>query len=128
MADTKTPKETAPPKPNPDERTMACVAYILTWITGLIVLLTAQKTERFKRWHAIQAIALGIAVTVLVVAVQLVFAPLAGASAAMGVIASMMGLALSVGTIVLVVLCAVKAYQGGFLRLPFLADVADRNA
>ncbi|HLE47075.1 MAG TPA: hypothetical protein VI818_02165, partial [Candidatus Thermoplasmatota archaeon] len=42
-----------------DQKTMAAVAYILTWITGLIVLKTAKKEEKFKRWHAIQAIGLG---------------------------------------------------------------------
>ncbi|HLE48010.1 MAG TPA: DUF4870 domain-containing protein, partial [Candidatus Thermoplasmatota archaeon] len=128
MTETKTAKSSPNPTANPSETTMACVAYILTWVTGLIVLLTAQKTEKFKRWHAIQAIGLGIAFTVLSLLLQLVLAPLVFTSGSMVLLGSMLSLAVFVGTLILVILCAVKAYQGGFLRLPVIADIADKNA
>ena len=48
-----------------DNRTMMLVAYILTWITGLIVYFTAGKDDDEVRFHAVQAILLGVAMLVI---------------------------------------------------------------
>jgi len=109
---------------------MAMVAYILTWITGLIVLLTAPKTAKYQRWHAIQAIGLGVVVTAFYVVWNVLFMGMmlsgggfAGA-AALGMLSTLVWLA----TVVLIVVLAVKAYQGHKLRLPIIAGFADKNA
>ena len=113
-----------------DQKTMAAVAYILTWITGLIVLMTAKKEEKFKRWHAIQAIGLGIVFMVLYILVNVVLTGMVYADATGGMAFLWFGLSNLVYllTFVLVIVCAMKAYQGGQVRLPLIAGIADKNA
>jgi len=120
----------APVKTN--ENTMALVAYILTWITGLIVLLTSPKEAKYQRWHAIQAIGLGIAWTVI----GIIGNVMAGGFFVFGVAgrtgtAMILGLVfalLSVGFLVLWIVMMVTAYQGKKVRLPIIAEMADKNA
>lgn len=57
----KTETAKAPAKAQKDSRTMMLVAYIFTWLSGLIVLLTAGKDDEEVRFHAWQAILLGVA-------------------------------------------------------------------
>lgn len=94
---------------------LAAVAYILTFITGIIIYLVA-KEDKYARWHAIQAIGFGI--FALVVSIVLDFLPF------MGFLSMLWSLAVIVGIIFL----AVKAYQGEKVRLPVIADFADKNA
>ena len=110
-----------------DERTRAAVAYILTWITGLVILLTARKTDKYVRWHAIQAIGLGIALFVLAIIVNVLGAMMALGGAGMFGFMGLGGLVWILG-IVLIIILAVKAYQGESFRLPVIADFADKNA
>lgn len=55
----------APAKSEKDSRSMMLVAYIFTWLTGLIVYFTAGKEDPEVRFHAVQAIILGVAMMVL---------------------------------------------------------------
>lgn len=116
---------------------LAAVAYLLTWLTGLIVFLVADKEDSYTRWHALQAIGLGIVVTIVWWIVGYL-AFLSAAGAAMG---GGPGTILGVGTgfgllsglwtllvLIAVIVLAVKAYQGEKVRLPFLADIADDHA
>lgn len=48
-----------------DNKTMMLIAYILTWLTGLVVYFTAGKDDDEVRFHAVQAIILGVAMLVL---------------------------------------------------------------
>ena len=101
---------------NPEgDRTLAAVAYILTWVTGLIIFFIAKKEDKYARWHAIQAIGFGIAATVVSIVVSLLRIPFLG---------MIVWLLVIVGIIVL----AMKAYQGEKIRLPVIADMADKNA
>lgn len=127
--------ETSTASPSQD-RTLAAVAYVLTWITGLIILLTAKKEDHTTRWHAIQAIGLGIAAFVVSVVLNIVWGILGfatGMGAGIPGFSMMMGAGL-IGSvwwllvIVIIVVCAVKAYQGERFRLPIIADIADKNA
>src|SRR5688572_30739523 len=94
------------------ERALAAVAYILTWITGLIVLLTAKKDEKFKRWHAIQAIGLGIAVVILYVLLNIILVPLAFGSPGAAAAGGMIGMLVWLLIVVAIIFFAVTAYQG----------------
>jgi uncharacterized membrane protein len=62
-------EEAKPPeqerKEGQDDRTMMLVAYILTWLTGLIVYFTAGKEDAEVRFHAVQAIIIGVAMLAL---------------------------------------------------------------
>jgi len=95
---------------------MAAVAYVLTWVTGLIIYFTSKPQDKYQRWHAIQAIGYGIATTV----VYFVLTALPG----LWMLGSLLWLLIIVGVVIL----AVKAYQGEKLRLPVIADFADKNA
>lgn len=121
MADTVTATE--------DQKARAAIAYILTWITGLIIFFTAKKEERYARWHAVQAIALGIALFVLSWIVNLALSLMAFTAGGFGFM-PMFGLGGIVWLlgIVLIIVLAVKAYQGETIRLPLLADFADKYA
>lgn len=98
-----------------NERTLAAVAYILTWVTGLIIFFVAKKEDKYARWHAIQAIGFGIAATVVSIILNILPIPFLG---------TIFWVLVLVGIIVL----AMKAYQGEKMRLPVIADMADKNA
>lgn len=55
------PKQKDEPKEaEGNNKVMMLVAYVFTWLTGLIVYLTAGKEDEEVRFHALQAIFLGI--------------------------------------------------------------------
>ena len=125
---------TAPPAPSGD-RTLAAVAYILTWVTGLIVFFVAKKEDKYARFNALQAIGLGIAAAIVSILLNILgaiglFGGLAGGDGGLpfffgaGILGSVVGLAV----LVLVIVLAVRAYQGRPIRLPVIADTADRYA
>lgn len=106
---------TAPASSNDSERGLAAVAYILTWVTGLIIYFVAKPEQHYAKWHAIQAIGLGIVATVG--AIVLAVLPIPFLSTIWGLL-----------VIVAIIVFAVKAYQGERLRMPVVADMADKNA
>lgn len=97
------------------DRTLAAVAYVLTWVTGLIIYFIAKKEDKYARWHAIQAIGFGIAATLVSIIVSFLPVPFLG---------TIVWILVIVGVIVL----AMKAYQGEKVRLPIIAEMADKNA
>jgi uncharacterized membrane protein len=112
---------TQPTPTSPQENTLAAVAYILTILTGVIILLVAKKEQRYARWHAIQAIGVGI---ILIVA-QMVLTLVAGFVPVIGImVASLFGLI----ALLVIVFFAIKAYQGGAPRVPVASGFADSNA
>ena len=53
------------PHPESDDRVVYIFAYLLTWISGILVYITlGQKNKRMK-FHALQAIMLGIAAFII---------------------------------------------------------------
>lgn len=109
------PSSTTSGSGSPNSNVLAAVAYILTFITGLIIYFVADKNDKYARWHAIQAIGLGI--VALVIGIILSFVSL-----------GLLGVVWNVIVLVLVIILAVKAYQGQKIRLPIIADIADKNA
>ncbi len=104
-----------------NERVLAAVAYILTWITGLIIFLVADKGAKDARWHAIQAIGLGIALVVLGAILQVL-------GLLLGLLASGLSALVWLAAIILIIILAVKAYKGERIRLPVIAGFADKYA
>jgi uncharacterized membrane protein len=101
--------------PQEGDRTLAAVAYVLTWVTGLIIFFVAKKEDKYARWHAIQAIGFGVAATVVSIIASFLPVPF---------LSNIIWLLIVVGIIVL----AIKAYQGEKIRLPIVAQMADKNA
>jgi len=68
------PGEAKPAKGAGDDKIMFLVAYIFTWLTGLIIYFTKGKEDDELRFHAVQAIGIGIAqMCVMVVGFALFF-------------------------------------------------------
>jgi uncharacterized membrane protein len=121
----------ATPTATEDEKTLSAVSYILTWLTGLIIFFVAKKDQRYARWNAIQAIGLGVAGFALAIIFNVLWVAFAFGGAtgfAIGSIFAMLSWPVWIALIVLVIVCAVKAYQGSPIRLPLIAPIADRNA
>lgn len=121
---------TGTPTMTEDQKALAAVAYILTWITGLIIFFVAKKEQRYARWHAVQAIGLGIVAFAVGIVFNMLSTMLAFGSGGLAIAAflGLLSFAFSIAVIVLIILCAVKAYQGTPMRLPVLADFADKYA
>jgi uncharacterized membrane protein len=114
--------------PGGQETTQAWVAYILTWITGLIILLMADKNDKFTRFHAIQAIGFGIVWFVVYIVLSM-FTTIMGFSGP-GAFAGFgfLYMALWVLGIIGIVLLAVKAHKGEMYELPIIGKFAREKA
>ena len=117
------------------DRVLAAVAYVLTFLTGILVYVLAKPEDKYARWHALQAIGLGIVVlvawfVVAVVAALLAFSSIVTGSVGFGfgLLGGLLAVLFELLVLVLVLALAVKAYRGEKFRLPYLAEFADKNA
>ena len=94
---------------------MGAVAYLLGFITG-IVLLLVEKKSKFVRFHAMQSTLLfgGI----FIANVVLGFVPILG---------WLVGLLLSLGSFVLWIVLMWKAFAGETYKLPYVGEMADKQ-
>ncbi len=92
-----------------DENFLYIVAYVLEWLSGIVVFAVAKQSEKRLRFHALQAVFLGILATVLS------FIP---------VIGWFLGVLLWLAGIVI----GIKAYQGEDINLPILGEYAKKHA
>jgi len=98
---------------NSNEKVMGAVAYLLGFITGVILLLT-EKQNRFVRFHAMQSTVLFGGIFILNIALG--FVPGVGWA---------VGSLLSLVTFVLWIVCMWKAFQGEMFKLPVVGDFAE---
>lgn len=121
-------------------RKLGALAYLLTWPTGLVVYVLADEDETFARWHAVQAIGLGVAFYLALVVVSVLAALLALASFGrpgidsglgfppplwVGLGGGPLGGLLPLALLAAIVALAVQAYNGERPRVPLLASIAD---
>jgi len=115
---------------------MAALAYVLGFITGIVVYLV-EKDDQFVRFHAAQSMAISVllfvASIVLTVVQTFVFAlffsnATAGLGAVLSVVLGLVWLVVSLGAFVLWLYLIVRAYQGATPRIPIAAGLADRIA
>jgi uncharacterized membrane protein len=99
-----------------DENMAALLCYVLGWITGLIFFLV-EKDSKFVRFHAMQSIVVFGVLTV----VNIVLSVIPG-------IGWLLGTLLGILAFVLWIILMIKAYQGVKYRIPWAADIADKNA
>jgi uncharacterized membrane protein len=97
------------------ENVASLLAYVLTWVTGLIFFLIDQRPE--VRFHAMQSILFGVVWTVVGVIQQ------AGGTA----ISILFGL-LWIACLILWVMLLINAYQGRHFKLPILGEFAEQQA
>jgi len=100
-----------PAKTEVDVRTLSFVAYVLGWLTGLIVFLLAKDNEELK-FHGIQAILLNVATIIVGFALTLVL---------IGFIVFPLGWLYGI-------YIGYKAYNGERVLVPVLGEYAERFA
>ena len=113
-----------------DPKVAGALCYVLSVITG-VLFLVMEKQSRFVRFHAWQSILLFMvylgAYTVVSVAGNiLAILPLIGDL--LWSAAQFVNQLLSLGMGIITILLVVKAYQEERFKLPYLGDVAERNA
>ncbi len=99
-------KGTSQSKPD-NKNLMFLFAYLLEWLSGLIVFFIAGEDKRLK-FHGMQAIGLGIIAAVLGVILDFVFFPLAGL---VGLLIWLYGMYIGY-----------EAYTGKDVKVPVLGD------
>lgn len=109
----------------PNVASLLC--YVCTFVTGIIFLLI-EKDNKDVRFHAWQAIFLGAAAFILQIAVAILTAILSAIAGALGSIVSLLGMVVYLGFFVVWVICMVKAYQGVRWKVPFIGDLAEKQA
>jgi len=98
------------------ENVAGTLCYAAGWITGLVFLLV-EKSSGYVRFHAMQSL---MTFGILAVAGFLIqFAPGLG---------QLVGFALGALSLVLWIVCMVKAWQGERWKVPFIGDEAEKQA
>lgn len=114
------------------ENLAALLTYIFIPITS-IIFLVIEKSSRLVRFHAMQALLLGVGMFVLMIVLSVVTAVILGVAAAtsgtlatiVGLISTLFWLVLPLGMLLVWVLCLVKAYQGQMFKLPLIGNIAE---
>jgi len=127
------PVQTAKSSTGLDENVAALLAYIATWVSGLVFFLI-EKDSRFVKFHAMQAILLGAAFVVIGVLLWFLWVVGFFVSAAIsdvlaGLISVVLGLlffAFSIGILIAFVMCLIKAYQNQYFKLPVIGNFAEK--
>jgi uncharacterized membrane protein len=127
------PVQTAKSSTGLDENVAALLAYIATWVSGLVFFLI-EKDSRFVRFHAMQAILLGASATILGILLWIlwVFGFIISASISDvlgGLVSVVLGLLLfvfSIGVLIAIVMCLIKAYQMQYFKLPIIGNFAEK--
>jgi uncharacterized membrane protein len=91
-----------------------------------IIVVVTDKTNKLARFHAFQSILLSAAGIVLAIAVNILAAIAAAAnSGILAILLSVVMLVVYLGLFILVIIAAIKAFQGQIYKLPFIGDMAD---
>jgi uncharacterized membrane protein len=121
-----------------DENVAAALAYVLGWITG-IVMYVVESDNRTVRFHAAQSVVVfgglfvvSVALSFVQGALSLALSPLGtGGNVALGLLSMVLGLVsavIGIGGFVLWVYLLVRTYQGGDPRIPVAAGIAENIA
>jgi uncharacterized membrane protein len=101
------------------------------FIVAIVLLLTEPKESRFARFHAIQSLLLIAAVMALSTLLSIIGA-IAGQIPIIGFVFALLMIPLSllitVGSIALMVLLIIKAYQNQMWKIPVIGSYAERLA
>jgi uncharacterized membrane protein len=94
----------------------ALLAYLLGIVSG-VVFLVIEKNNKFVRFHAMQSvIVFGV---ILIASIVLMFIPIIGwiLNSIIGIIA-----------LILWIVLMLKAYQGDWIKLPVIGDIAEKKS
>lgn len=105
-----------------DPKVAVLLAYLFSWLGGLIILLL-EKENKFVKWNALQALILGIieVVAIVVISVILGLIPYIG-----WFFFSWLGWVIAAAAWILAIVAIVMAFQGKTFRIPGIASLADK--
>ena len=111
------------PRGASDDQTLAMLAYILALVASiiapLVIYLVKMNGSRYVRFHAAQALNMGITAFIESIAILIVGILLAVATHGFGILLMVLAfLALGIAHLVYLILGAVRAYQGQPFRIP----------
>lgn len=107
---------------------IGALAYV-TIIPAIVFLLVEPfKRRRFIRFHAFQCIFLVIASLAIGIALKLVFTVLLLVPFLGQLMALLISLIISMGCLILWIVLIVKALQGEAFKVPFIGDLAEKQA
>jgi uncharacterized membrane protein len=98
-----------------NENTEALLAYLLTWLTGIIFYLL-EKKSKFVKFHALQSTITFLALQIVGMFFSLI--PIFGIF-----LAGIVGLI----TVIAWIVCMIKAYQGEWFKLPVAGELAEKK-
>jgi uncharacterized membrane protein len=103
------------------------LAYLCTFVTGIIFLLI-EKDNKEVKFHAWQAILLGAGAIALEIGLAILTAIMGAISGILATLFSILGTLVWLALIGVWIICMYKAYQGQHFKLPFIGDIADKQA
>jgi uncharacterized Tic20 family protein len=111
------------PSGTSDDRTWAMLSYILALVASiiapLVIYLVKMNGSRYVRFHAAQALNMGITVFIESIAIFIVGILLAVVTHGFGIVLMALAfLALGIAHLVYLILGAVQSYQGQMFRVP----------
>ena len=109
---------------NIDPNLASGLSYLFWWVSGLIFFVM-EKKNRMVRFHAMQAILLTAAWTLVSIVVRVGTTVLPAALAlGLGCLGGLVG----IGFFVVWIICMVNAFQGKYFKLPYIGDYAEKYA
>lgn len=126
LTNTKKSEQTAFNQDINNENILSTVAYSLGFISGIIILLVEPKNNKV-RFHAMQSIIFFAIVTAIFIAFSIIsiiinFIPFLGY-----LFTTLIFAVLNITTLILWIVCMIKAFQGQIFRIPIIADIADKQ-
>lgn len=127
------PAQTSKSSTGLEENVAALLAYVMTWASGLVFFLI-EKDSRLVRFHAVQAIILGIVAAVLMFGSWIIWLIVVIISAMLPDVVGMLLMGV-VGLVMFVLFLAilagwvmgmVKAYQREYFKLPVIGNFAEK--
>lgn len=105
-----------------DPKVANLIAYLFSWLGGLIIWLM-EKENRFVKWNALQALILGAIgfLSMIVFSVILIWIPIIGP-----VFFSWLGWLIWGVAWVLAIICIVMGFQGKTFRIPGISNLVDK--
>lgn len=108
----------------PNVASLLC--YICGFVTG-IVFLIVEKDNKEVRFHAWQAIFLGVASFILQIGISILAAIFGAISSVLGALIGILAPVVWLVFLVFWIIALIKAYNGEHYKLPILGDLAEKQ-
>jgi uncharacterized membrane protein len=123
------PQAAAPQAGGMTDNVAGLLCYILGFITGIIFLvIEPYNKSKFVRFHAFQSIFLSVACVVLMIVESIINAIAFSISWQLLGIFGLLWTLIGLGILALAIFLMVKAYQGQKFKVPFIGDLAEKQA